>query len=345
MRCLLLLLGLLWLCPVQAHELLADVEVRVRWFEADLPIRGVIVHALNEEHNFVRSWKTDRDGKIHFQWPVGEELTLKLLPNNMNIGMQSVTFVVPEEGLTGAFGEITFQVASVLTYKALKIALQMKYYSLGAEDTCNIITTVTPPDKNLNDCPHGLAGVQVELDPPDYDQKYYFGIIERGPLQCKTDLLSFFGLAGLNYLYHRYQRPFQQMNREGFSSPIQPLEMDRTTEDGGVMFLNVKVRDEPYTVVASDPTNPRKNYTSLRFYCLKGGLVNASPPHGIKPIRKLNTTRTYAREISSLEVSTQHEQCMMNESYNEAITSILSDPLTVHHWSMLFQIFRESLHE
>ena len=350
MRCLLLLLlpGLLWLRPVYAEIRLADVEVRVRWFIADFPIRGATVHVLNEgegEHGFVLSRQTDRNGKISFQWPVGEELTLQLLPSPLNARMQSATVVVPEEGLTGEFGEITFQAASVPTYIAFRMALRMKYFSLGGEDMCTVVTTVTPPDKSLYDCPHGLAGVQVDLDPPNYDQKYYFGIIEDGVLDCKMDFISFFGQAGINYLYHRLQNPFHTRNRNNFSTPIGLLEMDRTSEDGGVMFLNVQARAEPYTMVARDPLNPNRRFSSPKFYCYKGGLVNASPPHGVTLIED-ETSGTCSQEDKVIEESFRDEKCLVRDAYNKTVITPASPAHpTFHHWNMLFQIFREFLHE
>ena len=308
MHCLILWLGLLWfgllwLCPIQAQSLLADVEVRARWFEFDLPIEGAIVSALNEGWNesILLSWITDKEGKISFQWLVGEELTLSLHSNSSSIGVQSITVMVPEEGLTGPYGEITFQVPYALTYALLRTALQMKYFAMGREDSCTVVTTVSPLDKNLDDCPHGLAGVQVELDPPNYDQRYYFDMIHSGPLQCKVDLASFFLFSGMNYLYHRLYNPLHIRTSNDSRAPIPQWEMDRTSEDGGVLFLNVRAQPEAYRMIGKDPLNPDRKFTSPQFFCQKGGFVNASPPHGVKPVEVFETPANNLQEGERFE--------------------------------------------
>ena len=348
MRCLILLSGLLWFGSIQAQAVLADVEVRARWFELDLPVSGAVVYALDEdrsERNYVRSWNTDRHGRISFQWPVGETITLKLQSTGLNVGVQSATITVPPEGLTGPTGEITFQVPSVITYAALKKAFQMKYFSLGAEDTCVVVTTVTPQDKDLRHCPHGLASVQVDLEPPGYDASYYFGMIEGGPLNCKTDLLSLFVHSGFNYMYHWVQQPMYERTINNFRHPVQLLEHDRTTEDGGVIFLNVKVRDEAYTMIARDPLHPDRQFTAPRFYCHKGGFVNASPPHGIRLINAAPLHKTCAKEDQIFEEKLFNRNCATGKSLNETISQVSPDRPAFHHWNMLFQTSREFLHE
>lgn len=284
MRWFTFLFGLLLSRLISAQHLTATVEVRVRWFMADLPIPWATVQAMNETSYASGSWQTGTNGKVSFQWPVGEELTLKLQPSLSYPEIQSATVIVPPEGLTGDYGEITFQVPNTFVYMAFRSALQMKYYSNGRNDSCHVVTTITPPDKNLHHCPHGVAGVQIELDPPQYDQVHYFGIIESGMFSCKTDIPTFFLQAGINFLYHLISSQFDGDN-VAFREPIQQFEHVATTEDGGAMLLNVKARKELYTLRAIDPTRPDLKFTPIHFYCHAGGLVNASPPQSIKIIK------------------------------------------------------------
>jgi len=106
--------------------------------------------------------------------------------------------------------------------------------------SCQIVTTVTRVGRSLYDeGAHGEAGATVTLDPP---------------------------LAGEGPIY--------------FNASVLPVRAETaTTEDGGVLFINVPPGQ--YTLTA---TKAGMTFRPVRITCRAGWLVNASPPWGLQAI-------------------------------------------------------------
>lgn len=104
---------------------------------------------------------------------------------------------------------------------------------------CQLVTTVTRVGKSMYDFgAHGEAGATVRLDP---------------------DLPAVHGPIYFN------------------ASVLPDRSLDRTSDDGGVLFVNVPVGE--YTWRAHEPG---KAFSRLRMKCRPGVLVNASPPWGLQ---------------------------------------------------------------
>lgn len=106
---------------------------------------------------------------------------------------------------------------------------------------CQMVTTVTRVGKSIYDPgAHGEADVVVTLDPPlSADQ---------GPIYFN-------------------------------SSVIPDYDLEQTSDDGGVLFIQVPPGD--YTWTAS---KPGVEFTQVRMKCRAGLLVNASPPWGLQAL-------------------------------------------------------------
>lgn len=175
-----------------------------------------------------------------FYYPVGQPLTLELSKWGYKT-TQSETVIVPKEGLTGKYNNITFQVPSIETYYIFKTII-------GAStdnDSCHLTSTITAYHKTLDDVPQGVDHAEVKLTPAIDAKPFYFGIYESGPLKGKTN-------------------PFAKGLTE-------------TSEDGGVAFFNVPPRDEPYVITAQ---KDGVTFTQATFLCRKGAFINISPPRG-----------------------------------------------------------------
>jgi len=149
------------------------------------------------------------------------------------------TVTVPEQGLEGIQQELTVQAPDPLTYELLLAIIP------GSLDSCccAVVTTISAANKTLYDDPQGEANSTAILTPsPPGQTPFYFGI-----LLGKTN-------------------PFQQG-------------LNVTSEDGGVVFMNVPVGDymlgaQKAGVVFDDPA-----YSVIK--CRGGAsLINASPPWG-----------------------------------------------------------------
>ncbi|MCC6646665.1 MAG: hypothetical protein IT374_13970 [Polyangiaceae bacterium] len=104
---------------------------------------------------------------------------------------------------------------------------------------CQMVTTVTRVGRSLYDPgAHGEAGVTVTVDPPLP--------AESGPIYFNSEVLP------------------DRMQTE-------------TSDDGGVLFVNVPVGE--YTLTAHQEGG---TYEPLRMTCTAGRLVNASPPWGLQ---------------------------------------------------------------
>ncbi len=181
-----------------------------------IPNATITAHATSAEGAFVEeaalTVTTDDSGHFHFDWPVGEEVTV-LFSHRRYIDLQSLTITVPEEGLVGLHNRIALQVPTKIVYAVLVALLPVR-----ADDAaCQVVVTVTAKDKTLDDDPQGEAGAITRLE-PGVSQPFYAGIFRNGPLKLKTDVF--------------------------------PQDLNATSEDGGVFFFNVPVRAEAYEIIA-----------------------------------------------------------------------------------------------
>jgi Carboxypeptidase regulatory-like domain len=107
--------------------------------------------------------------------------------------------------------------------------------------TCQIATTVTRVGKSIYDQgAHGEAAATVSIDPPLP--------AEHGPVYFNAQV-------------------------------IPELELTETSEDGGVLFVNVPAGS--YTLTAS---KPGVEFVAVEIACEPGVLVNASPPNGLQAL-------------------------------------------------------------
>jgi hypothetical protein len=185
--------------------------------------------------------KTDAAGHFGpFQYPIGKPITLQIEKWEYKT-TQTGTYIVPKEGLTGPYNNITFQVPSIESFYLLQAAIGASFNP----DDCHVASTVIKFHKTLDDVPQGEPNATVELLPATPDAPFYFGIFESGPLKGKTNPF----IRGLT----------------------------QTSDDGGIGFFNVPARDEPYTLIAK---KDGVIFTQAKFICKKGAFVNISPPSG-----------------------------------------------------------------
>lgn len=185
--------------------------------------------------------KTDYHGKFGpFDYPIGKPITLVIEKWDYHT-TQSATIIVPPEGLTGPYNNITFQVPSREAYYLLSTIV-------GANEdpnACHVATTITAYHKNMDDIPQGEENAIINVVGHPDQQPFYFDIFHSGPLKGKTN-------------------PFTKG-------------LTQTSEDGGVLIFNLPPQDKPYTITA---TKGGKIFTETQFLCRKGMFINLSPPQG-----------------------------------------------------------------
>jgi len=185
--------------------------------------------------------KTNQNGHFGpFPYPIGQHLTLLFSKTGFPT-TQSETLLVKKEGATGSYQNITFQVPSDFMFRLLKMAIHAK----EDPNCCHVATTITQHHKTLFDIPQGAAGAHVALTPKSNEKPFYFDIFNRGPFK------------GLTY-------PFD-------------TGLNKTSEDGGVVFFNLPPRREPYIISA---VKADQTFTKAKFLCRKGAFINISPPRG-----------------------------------------------------------------
>eukprot|EP01130_Rhizamoeba_saxonica_P001207 TRINITY_DN1110_c0_g1_i3.p1 TRINITY_DN1110_c0_g1~~TRINITY_DN1110_c0_g1_i3.p1 ORF type:complete len:183 (-),score=39.25 TRINITY_DN1110_c0_g1_i3:178-726(-) len=163
-----------------------------------------------------------------------------IMEHSFYMTLQLPTLTVPEEGFVGEHHEITFQCLNYLVYYTFEAILVAETGEYPQSDACTIITTVTAYGKTINDDPQGEANATITMVPKGTTELPYYLGIWRG----KTN-------------------PF--------------VHGTSTSLDGGVVIFNVKPREEPYILSA---TKENVKFNAIEIKCRKGGLVNASPPHG-----------------------------------------------------------------
>lgn len=190
---------------------------------------------------------TDKQG--HFGpilYPVGKTITFVLQKWGYKT-TQSETVVVPADGLTGPYRNMTFQVPSIESYYLLAAIIGAKI----DENACHVATTIIAHHKTLDDLPQGEADAEVTLIPANKDRPFYFDLFETGPFKHKTN-------------------PFTR-------------NLVKTSLDGGVAFFNLPPRNKPYTISAK---KNGLSFSKAQFLCRKGMFINISPPRGPMVVQK-----------------------------------------------------------
>lgn len=215
----------------------APVSGFARSFIMGSELSGATITILETGEKF----KTDSYG--HFgpiYYPIGKPITLQLEKWNYKT-TQSGTFIVPKEGLTGPYYNITFQVPTIETFYILKSVVG------GTEDknSCHVTSTITAFHKTMDDIPQGEEHAKVTLNREVSEKPFYFGIFESGPLKGKTN-------------------PFAK----GLTD---------TSEDGGIAYFNLPPSDKLYVMSAEKDGIA---FTKAHFRCTPGAFINISPPGG-----------------------------------------------------------------
>jgi hypothetical protein len=217
-------------------EILAPVTGFARNFTTIDPITDAKITIL-ENGKQVTTDKTGHFGPI--LWPIGKPITMVIEKPGYRT-TQSATIIVPPEGLTGIYNNISLQPLDLLTFTLFTGAMGKKLN----EDKCHVATTITAYHKTLGDLPQGEELSKVLLI-PDTTETPHFGIFTTGPLKD-------------------YPNPFVRGLTE-------------TSVDGGLVYANLEPRDEPYTITAY---KSGLSFTQSQFICRKGMFINISPPRG-----------------------------------------------------------------
>jgi hypothetical protein len=138
--------------------------------------------------------------------------------------------------------KVTFQAPDQKMYDLLASTLDVR----PEESKCQIASTVTRVGKSLytSGGPHGEPGATVAIEPEVAFRygPYYFNILNDSTIYPDPDLTE-------------------------------------TTEDGGVLFVNVDPRE--YILKAH---KEGVAFTDVKIKCRRGVLVNASPPWGLQAL-------------------------------------------------------------
>lgn len=223
--------------PVYADSSTAPVSGFARSFIFSNPIEGATI-TINETGKTVTTDSEGRFGPIDY--PIGKPITLTLSKWGYKT-TQSATVIVPKEGLTTRYNNITFQVPSIQTFYILSKLI-------GAtinDNDCHLTTTVTRYHKTMDDIPQGIPGAQLSFSPKVQTRIFYFDIYRSGPLIHKTNPLT--------------------------------KDLTATSEDGGAAIFNLPPRAEPYMLYAE---KSGVKFTKVMFICKKGAFINISPPQG-----------------------------------------------------------------
>jgi hypothetical protein len=185
--------------------------------------------------------KTNSNGDFGpFYYPVGKPITLEFSKWGYKT-TRTATVMVPPEGLTDAYNNITFQIPSLESYYLLAKIIGAKI----DDNSCHLTATVTGYHKTMSDLPQGEADVTVAVTPAATEKPFYFGIFKNGPLKDKTN-------------------PFAK-------------DLVSTSHDGGIAFFNLPISDKPYKLIAHK--NGVK-FSEAEFKCDKDVFINISPPRG-----------------------------------------------------------------
>ena len=224
-------------CFAKSNENKAPISGFAQEFIFDTPLSDATITILETGQQI----KTDKAGHFGpFDYPIGKPITLIFEKWNYKT-TQSATIIVPPEGLTGPYDNITFQVPSIETYYLLASIVGAKI----DEESCHLTTTITAYHKTMEDVPQGEPNANIILFPYVNEIPFYFDIFKSGPLKGKTN-------------------PFTR-------------DLTQTSEDGGVALFNLPASELPYTISAA---KAGIIFTQATFICRKGMFINISPPRG-----------------------------------------------------------------
>lgn len=222
--------------PSSAHST-APISGFARSFLMGMELRGGTITILETGKKI----QTDKYGHFGpFQYPVGQPITLQFEKWGYKT-TQSETAVVPPDGFSNPYNNITFQIPSIESFYLLANIIGAKI----DENSCHVTATVTGYHKTMDDLPQGESDAIVTITPAVKETPFYFDIYKSGPLKGKTN-------------------PFTRG-------------LTQTSEDGGIAYFNLPPRKEAYTLSAQ---KNGKQFTDTRFICKKGAFINISPPRG-----------------------------------------------------------------
>eukprot|EP01013_Petalomonas_cantuscygni_P011908 TRINITY_DN2556_c0_g1_i1.p1 TRINITY_DN2556_c0_g1~~TRINITY_DN2556_c0_g1_i1.p1 ORF type:complete len:259 (+),score=23.01 TRINITY_DN2556_c0_g1_i1:80-856(+) len=191
---------------------------------------------------------TDAEGAFSIPHAtVGEQLTLRL-ESRAYITTTTPTITVPEGGLFDPHVQPTLQVPSVIVYDLFKAVIPRP---LDYNCCCQFVVTVAALNHTLHDDPQGEPNATVTISPP---------LPTPAP-----------GEDADKYT------PFYMGYRDGATDPF-VRGLKTTSLDGGVLFPNVPVSQEPYIVSA---VKQGRTFSRVKMWCRAAGdFVNGSPPEG-----------------------------------------------------------------
>ncbi|WP_062265880.1 hypothetical protein [Endozoicomonas arenosclerae] len=304
------------------------IEVFARHFEYDKPINDADIYQIkNDKNSYVG--KTDDNGILFFEVSDLKPFTLYIEVDDGYFSYPRIHsgYIEPRVKLyTGENQRVTFQVPTTYIYALLEHSMRYRFTSEALPGRCHVVTTVTPHDKTLKDCPHGLKDAVVELTPSTHEGQYYFDMISFGPFSCKTDLpINMLVYSHINNIYNRFTDPLAIFSGDRqVYPPLESLSLDKTSEDGGVMLLNVKPSKDPYTIKV---THPRYTLTEAKFICHPDALINISPPQGP---RVISSTATDCPESQTKDWKNSDEFVWLEQCWMFEVTPFLK---TIHNGS------------
>eukprot|EP00049_Salpingoeca_infusionum_P008260 m.134735 g.134735 ORF g.134735 m.134735 type:complete len:283 (+) comp13963_c0_seq1:360-1208(+) len=237
------IVGLLSSCHAQDQpQTTAPVKVLVvDYLDATHAIVGATVTWLEQNVNFT----VPANGTIEFQAPVGANVTMNM-PAVM-VGqkgyhqVQSTTVVVPLEGLTKELDMIVLQCPSEFIYKMFSTVTPHK----KDENKCQLVVTVCAQGKGIFSHPQGLPNTTTHLSPANEEYTYYFGT------------------------WGKYSNA---------TNPL-PNNLNSTSWDGGVLFMNIPVSETDWYTVSAHHAG--FTFSQSHFRCSQPGLfINGAPNQG-----------------------------------------------------------------
>eukprot|EP00658_Telonema_sp_P-2_P083510 TRINITY_DN9068_c0_g1_i11.p1 TRINITY_DN9068_c0_g1~~TRINITY_DN9068_c0_g1_i11.p1 ORF type:complete len:351 (-),score=51.40 TRINITY_DN9068_c0_g1_i11:198-1250(-) len=198
-----------------------------------------IKHAKITSYDGAVTVYTNEAGHFSFPWPAGKPISLTLEADGY-VTTTGALVMVPPQGLTDQYSYYTFQVFSAEVFTALEALGDLGPVAKN-NSGCHIATTVTKYHLTLANSPQGEPGAVVSLSGSDA-KPFYFGVI---PGIDKTNVFE-----------------------RGLKS---------TSLDGGVVFFNIPVSNQPYILQTN---KPGFKFSQPSVLCAKGSFVNAAPPQG-----------------------------------------------------------------
>ncbi|MCP4918534.1 MAG: hypothetical protein GY913_16645 [Proteobacteria bacterium] len=168
--------------------------------------------------------------------------------------------------LGGTLGETEYEPSSQRTF-TVDGDIDCAYYQAVASPVFGLLVTL-------------LEDAQLEVDP---EACHVVTTIQDATVTtaCQWDEYKAHdphGVAGILATLEGSPGDPVYFNEEVFPDPS----LDATSIDGGVLWLNLPV-GESYTVTAQDPSGAM-SFEPLTVTCHEAGLVNATPPWGLRPI-------------------------------------------------------------